>query len=129
MYKSSIYNGSFGFQGFVRHPINFPLSHKYPSTMLPHNSGIVNGMPPQFIEPLNSDMNSNARANFQRATFAKQKQFGDSSLRINALKSTQFKSNPSIPQSTKNVDRNLSKDALRRVRSGGTVPPPKKSIH
>jgi hypothetical protein len=57
--------------GFLNAPITGPLnSSQYPLAMPSHNNGILNGIrptPPQFFphqEPVNSDMNVNARKNY-----------------------------------------------------------------
>lgn len=57
--------------GFLNAPITGPLnSSQYPLAMPSHNNGILNGIrptPPQFFphqEPVNSDMNVNARRNY-----------------------------------------------------------------
>jgi hypothetical protein len=57
--------------GFLNAPITGPLnSSQYPLAMTSHNAGILNGIrptPPQFFphqEPVNSDMNVNARRNY-----------------------------------------------------------------
>jgi hypothetical protein len=67
--------GSQSFQGYVNSPINGPLdSSQYPNVMQYHSYGILTGQrpsPPQFYpqqEPINSDMSTNARAQYLRAT-------------------------------------------------------------
>ncbi len=70
--------GSQSFQGFVNSPVNGPLSTgKYPNVMQYHSYGILTGQrptPPQFIQPVNSDMSVNARAHYLRATDVSSKQ-------------------------------------------------------
>jgi hypothetical protein len=68
--------GSQTFQGYVNAPINGPLnSSQYPNVMQYHSYGILSGQrptPPQFYsqqEPVNSDMSTNARAQYLRATY------------------------------------------------------------
>lgn len=67
--------GSQTFQGFVNAPVQGPLdSHQYPNAMPYHSYGILTGQrptPPQFYpgqEPVFSDMSTNARAQYLRAT-------------------------------------------------------------
>ena len=77
--------GSQTFQGFVNAPIKGPLnSSQFPNTMPYHSYGILTGQrpsPPQFYsnqEPVNSEMQTLARAQYLRATslssFEKMKQ-------------------------------------------------------
>jgi len=65
--------GSQSFQGFVNAPIGGPLnSNQYPLAMLYHSYGTLIGQrptPPQFYpsqEPVNADMNTNARYQYAR---------------------------------------------------------------
>lgn len=74
-YGISTSQGTTTFSGYVRAPINGPLdSSQYPSAMPYHSYGILTGQrptPPQFYpgqEPVNSVMNTNARAQYLRAT-------------------------------------------------------------
>jgi hypothetical protein len=74
-YGISTSKGSQTFQGFVNAPILGPLdSSQYPNAMPYHSYGILTGKrptPPQFFpsqEPVNSDMSSNARQQYLRAT-------------------------------------------------------------
>jgi hypothetical protein len=67
--------GSQGYSGYVNTPINGPLStNQYPYSMPYHSYGTLTGQrptPPQFLpsqEPVNSEMNVNARAKYLRAT-------------------------------------------------------------
>jgi len=67
--------GSQTFQGFVNAPVQGPLdSHQYPNAMPYHSYGILTGQrptPPQYYpgqEPVNSNMSTNARAQYLRAT-------------------------------------------------------------
>jgi hypothetical protein len=67
--------GSQTFAGYVNAPIAGPLdSSQYPSTIPYHSYGILTGKrpnPPQFFpgqEPIYSDMGSNSRAQYLRAT-------------------------------------------------------------
>ena len=67
--------GSQTFQGFVNAPILGPLdSQQYPNAMPYHSYGILTGQrptPPQYYpgqEPVNSNMSTNARAQYLRAT-------------------------------------------------------------
>jgi len=67
--------GSQTFAGYVNAPIAGPLnSSQYPSTIPYHSYGILTGRrpnPPQFFpsqEPIYSDMGSNSRAQYLRAT-------------------------------------------------------------
>lgn len=74
-YGISISKGSQSFQGFVNAPVMGPLnSNQYPGTIPYHSYGILTGQrptPPQFYpsqEPVYSDMSTNARAQYLRAT-------------------------------------------------------------
>jgi hypothetical protein len=67
--------GSQAFQGYVNTPVTEPLTtNNYPFSMMYHSYGILNGQrptPQQFLpgqEPLNSEMNVNARRQYIRAT-------------------------------------------------------------
>ena len=74
-YGISVSNGSQTFQGFVNAPIIGPLnSNQYPNSMPYHSYGSLPGVrptPPQFYtyqEPVPSDLNTNARAYYLRAS-------------------------------------------------------------
>ena len=74
-YGVSISNGSQGFQGYVNTPVTGPLnSNQYPYAMPYHSYGTLTGQrptPPQFFpsqEPISAEMNTNARAQYLRAT-------------------------------------------------------------
>lgn len=74
-YGISVSNGSQTFQGFVNAPIIGPLnSSQYPNSMPYHSYGSLPGVrptPPQFYpyqEPVPSDLNTNARAYYLRAS-------------------------------------------------------------
>jgi hypothetical protein len=74
-YGISTSMGSQSFQGYVNTPVNGPLnSSQYPYSMPYHSYGILIGQrptPPQFFpsqEPVNSEMSTNARAQYLRAT-------------------------------------------------------------
>lgn len=74
-YGISVSKGSQTFQGYVNAPINGPLnSSQFPCTIPYHSYGILTGQrptPPQFFpgqEPVYSDMSTNARAQYLRAT-------------------------------------------------------------
>lgn len=64
--------GSQSFSGYVNSPITGPLnSNQYPLAMPYHSYGVLRGIrptPPQFVQPLNSEMNVNARRNYVAAT-------------------------------------------------------------
>jgi hypothetical protein len=67
--------GSLNYNGYVYSPVIGPLStNKYPCSMPYHNFGTLIGQrptPPQFYpsqEPINSEMNVNARKQYLRAT-------------------------------------------------------------
>ena len=67
--------GSQTFQGYVNAPITGPLTtNNYPFSMAYHSYGTLNGQrptPPQFYpsqEPVYSEMNTNARSQYVRAT-------------------------------------------------------------
>jgi hypothetical protein len=64
--------GSLNYNGYVHAPVIGPLStNKYPCTMPYHSFGTLIGLrptPPQFKEPVNSNMNINARRQYLRAT-------------------------------------------------------------
>lgn len=70
--------GSQGFQGYVHSPVYGPLTTgQYPGAMPYHSYGILTGIrptPPQFGNPVNSDMSVNARAQYLRATDVTSKQ-------------------------------------------------------
>jgi hypothetical protein len=79
-------NGSQTFDGYVNAPITGPLnSSQYPYSMPYHSYGILTGQrptPPQFFplqEPIAAVMNTNARAQYLRATAisAQQKAYQD----------------------------------------------------
>jgi hypothetical protein len=85
--------GSQTFQGYVNAPILGPLdSSQYPNAMPYHSYGILTGQrptPPQFFpgqEPVNSEMSTNARAQYLRATAlsAKQKAIQDALGKLSA---------------------------------------------
>jgi hypothetical protein len=65
--------GSMYFGGYLNAPINGPLNtNQSPNAMPYHNNGVLTGVkptPPQFFpsqEPINSDMNANARQQYVR---------------------------------------------------------------
>jgi hypothetical protein len=98
------------------------------------NRGIVNGTPPQFFsqqEPLNANMNSISRNQHIRTQYDKdvKQVYKDtsSSDRIRRLKSQTIGSNMKS-NSTKNVNQNDTRSAVRRMRSSGYVVPRKKRI-
>ena len=95
------------------------------------NSGIVNGTPPQFFsqqEPIDSNMNSISRNQYLRVknnTNVKQVYRDISSTdRIRRLKSHTIGKNMNST-TTKNVNQNDNRSALRRMRSSGYVVPKK----
>jgi hypothetical protein len=74
-YGVSTSKGSQSFQGYVNTPVTGPLTtNNYPFSMMYHSYGVLNGQrptPQQFLpgqEPLNSEMNVNARRQYIRAT-------------------------------------------------------------
>jgi hypothetical protein len=74
-YGIAVSKGSTTFSGYVNAPIGGPLdSSQYPYAMPYHNYGILTGQrptPPQFYpgqEPVYSEMSTNARAQYLRAT-------------------------------------------------------------
>lgn len=74
-YAVSVNKGSQTFQGFVNAPISGPLNtSQYPYSMPYHSYGFLTGLrptPPQFYpsqEPVYSEMNTNARAQYKQAT-------------------------------------------------------------
>ena len=74
-YGVSTSNGSQSFQGYVNTPVTGPLTtNNYPFSMAYHSYGILSGQrptPQQFYsgqEPVNSEMNVNARRQYIRAT-------------------------------------------------------------
>lgn len=74
-YGISVNIGSQNYNGYVNAPVIGPLStNQYPYSMPYHNYGTLIGQrptPPQFYpsqEPINSQMNTNARAQYLRAT-------------------------------------------------------------
>ena len=98
------------------------------------NRGIVNGTPPQFFsqqEPLNANMNSISRNQHIRTQDDKdvKQVYKDtsSSDRIRRLKSQTIGNNMKS-NSTKNVNQNDTRSAVRRMRSSGYVVPRKKRI-
>jgi hypothetical protein len=67
--------GSSAYSNYLNTPIRGPLStNQYPFSMSYHNFGVLSGQrptPPQFYpsqEPVYSDMNTNARSQYLRAT-------------------------------------------------------------
>lgn len=70
--------GSQSFQGFVNAPVKGPLNTgQYPYVMQYHSYGTLTGQrptPPQFNDPVNADMSTNARAQYLRATDVSSKQ-------------------------------------------------------
>lgn len=64
--------GSQTFQGFVNAPVTGPLTtNNYPFSMAYHSYGTLAGQrptPPQFQDPVFSNMNTNARSQYLRAT-------------------------------------------------------------
>lgn len=64
--------GSQTFSGYVNAPINGPLTtNQYPNVLPYHSYGILAGLrptPPQFINPVNSDMSIIPRQQYLRAT-------------------------------------------------------------
>lgn len=64
--------GSQTFQGFVNAPVTGPLTTgNYPFSMAYHSYGTLAGQrptPPQFQDPVPSNMNTNARRQYSRAT-------------------------------------------------------------
>jgi hypothetical protein len=74
-YGVSTSNGSQSFQGYVNTPVTGPLTtNNYPFSMSYHSYGTLSGQrptPQQFYsgqEPVNSEMNVNARRQYIRAT-------------------------------------------------------------
>ena len=74
-YGIAVAQGSQGFSGFVNQPVNGPLdTNKFPLSMPYHSYGTLVGIKPTPIqlypsqEPINSDMNLSARAQYLRAT-------------------------------------------------------------
>jgi hypothetical protein len=110
-YSVSVSLGSSSaYSDYLNTPIMGPLStNQYPSTMPYHSYGTLTGIrptPPQFLpsqEPLNSEMNSNARAQYLRATAltslqkARQNAIGKTSLPI---KKTCYSTQKQFPVST-----------------------------
>ena len=64
--------GSQTFQGYVNAPVTGPLTtNNYPFSMAYHSYGTLAGQrptPPQFQDPVFSNMNTNARSQYLRAT-------------------------------------------------------------
>lgn len=105
-------------------PLN---AHRTPNITRVVNRGIVNGTPPQFFsqqEPLNANMNSISRNQYIRIQENKDEKqvYKDttSSDRIRRLKSQTIGRNMKS-NSTKNVNQNDTRSALRRMRSSGYV--------
>jgi hypothetical protein len=71
-YGISTSTGSQTFQGFVNAPVTGPLTtNNYPFSMAYHSYGTLAGQrptPPQFQDPVFSNMNTNARRQYSRAT-------------------------------------------------------------
>ena len=70
--------GSMSFGGNLNAPITGPLNtSQFPNTMPYHSNGTLTGVkptPPQFFpsqEPINSDMNANARQQYVRTSVNK----------------------------------------------------------
>jgi hypothetical protein len=157
-YSRSISKGSQTFQGYVNAPILNPLNtSQYPNIIPKHNLGVLSGQrptPPQFYsnqEPLYSDMSTNARVQYIRATYLNNKeQFKQNNLAktekhmnyiaplpgsmyTNVKKSIAIGKSVykvglplSAPISSKNYDTNVTNSARRRARSSGSVAPKKK---
>lgn len=112
-------------------PLN---AHRTPNITRIVNRGIVNGTPPQFFsqqEPLNANMNSISRNQHIRTQEDKdvKQVYKDtsSSDRIRRLKSQTIGNNMKS-NSTKNVNQNDTRSAVRQMRSSGYVVPRKKRI-
>lgn len=112
-------------------PLN---AHRTPNITRIVNRGIVNGTPPQFFsqqEPLNANMNSISRNQYIRTRTQEHKDVKQvykdtsSSDRIRRLKSQTIGNNMKS-NSTKNVNQNDMRSAVRRMRSSGYVVPRKR---
>ena len=95
------------------------------------NSIMVNGTPTQFFPqqtPINANMNTLSRLHYRRTQEETNVKHAykdtSSSDRIRRLKSQSI-SNNMKSNSTKNVNQNDAKSALRRMRSSGYVVPKK----
>jgi hypothetical protein len=70
--------GSLNYNGYIHAPVIAPLStNKYPCSMPYHSFGTLTGQrptPPQFIDPVYSNMNTNSRQQYIRATSKNQQQ-------------------------------------------------------
>lgn len=136
--------GSLNYNGYIYAPVIGPLStNKYPCSMPYHSFGTLTGQrptPPQFIDPIYSNMNTNSRQQYIRATQQQtntnsnqtQKSIA-SSMHINIKKSIAVGKSAykvglplSDPISTKNYVPSGTRSALRRARSGGCTAPKKK---
>jgi hypothetical protein len=105
-------------------PLN---ANKTPNITRVVNNGIVEGTPPQFFPqqtPINANMNTHSRIHYRRTPeeINVKNVYKDtsSSDRLRRLKSQSI-SNNMKSNSTKNVNQNDSKSALRRMRSSGYV--------
>jgi hypothetical protein len=99
--------GSVNYNGYVNAPVIGPLStNQYPCSMPYHSFGILTGQrptPPQFIQPVNSDMNTNARKQYLRATDISSKQKFNQDLigkHSTPLKFVSYSTQRQIPVST-----------------------------
>ena len=134
-YGVSTSNGSQTFQAYVNAIINGPLtSNRSPHALPSHSDGILTApksTPPQFFprqEPVNAEMNTNARAQYVRTNGIANKDTLPSSMYTSVRKNTavgQYAYN-TTPISTKNYSPNDAKRALRRSRSSGCTAPRKK---
>jgi hypothetical protein len=137
--------------GYLIAPVIGPLSHQYPCAMPPHSSGNLNGKhpnPPSFYPSDNTGDYSNCRYNYFRTIpsskltaldfeiMAKKKKMNNnnnsSSLKTENLKKvaigrTSYKVGlPYEEELTyRNYNKNDVKQALKRTRSSGCVPPKK----
>ena len=110
-----------------------PLTaHKAPNVTRVVNNGIVYGTPRQFFsqqEPINANMNSISRNQYLRVqdNINTKQVYKDisSSDRIRRLKSQTIGNNMKS-NTTKNVNQNDTRSAVRRMRSSGYVVPKKK---
>jgi len=141
-YARSINLGSTAYGGLFTPTIG-PLSTNQTPTSMPfHNSGILTGSrpsPPQFYssqEPVIFSQFINARRQYKHATppvplINKFKPMDSSMLiqrkKASAIGKSSANNNTSYEYTTKNVDRNVSNRAIRRVRSSGYIVPHKVS--
>lgn len=138
-------SGGQGFGGsYVMSAVNGPLTHKYPTSMPAHNSGVLYGKfptPMQFHPgqtPTDSNMGTIQRHEYIRTTGGLPPSATKFIQPVDSSAYTAFNKRTAIglasfsqsgPFSTKAYDINLTKSRLHRVRNTGSVAPKKKGAY